>query len=162
MCLVLRCIFSTTLPVMELTSASISSRVGSPVSRGRDNSLALSMLYRPPGFSALGLRGEACNCGWAVNLTGEGLVSTVGSQADSNSALSEAIVLIRVDREERLGIPKPRESRLDRAEDGTSANKESLLSDGSGNRKGEDSLVGEVIHLVGEAGPGDLKLRLLI
>ena len=27
--------------------------------------------------------------------------------------------------------------------------------------KGEDSLVGEVRNLVGEAGPGDLKLRLL-
>ena len=96
-----------------------------------------------------------------MNLTGEGLVSTENSQAASDSALSDAMDLILLDRELRLGRPKPRESRLDRAEEGTSANKESLLSEGSGNLKGEDSLVGEVTNFVGEAGPGDLKLRLL-
>ena len=81
------------------------------------------------------------------------------SQAASDSALSEAILLILVEREERLG--RPRDSHLNRAEEGTSANKESLLSEGSGNLNGEDSLVGQVRNLVGEAGPGDLKLRLL-
>ena len=83
------------------------------------------------------------------------------SQAASDLALSEAMILILVEREERLGRPRPRESRLDRAEEGTSANKESLLSEGSANLKGEDSLVGEVRYLVGEAGPGDLKHKIL-
>ena len=50
------------------------------------------------------------------------------SQAASDLALSEAMILILVEREERLGRPRPRESRLDRAEEGTSANKESFLS----------------------------------
>ena len=96
-----------------------------------------------------------------MNLTGDGLVLSDMSQAASDSALSEAMLLILVEREDRLGRPRPRESRLERAEEGTSANKESLLSEGSGNLKGEDSLVGEVRNFVGEAGPGDLKLRLL-
>ena len=85
-------------------------------------------------------------------------MSTDISQAMSDSALSVAMERILVEMEDK---PNPSESRLERAELGTSANKESLLSVGSGNLKGEDSLVGDVNNLVGDAGPGDLKLRLL-
>ena len=44
MCLVDRFNFAPALPVMELTSASMSSLLGSPLSRGRESSLVLSML----------------------------------------------------------------------------------------------------------------------
>ena len=80
----------------------------------------------------------------------------------SPSVLSDAIVLILCEREDRLGRPSPRESLLERTEVGTSENKESLLSEGSGNLKGEGSLVGEVTTLVGVYLRISFKLRLYL
>ena len=76
----------------------------------RESSLALSILYLPPRLSALGLRGDTWSCGWDVNLKGEGFVLSDMSQAALDSALPEAMFLILVEREERLGRPRPRES----------------------------------------------------
>ena len=63
----------------------------------------------------------------------------------------------------RDDIPRPKESLLlaGCCNNGLSPKSESLLSS-SGNLNGELSFVGDFTLFVGEAGPGDLKLRLLL
>ena len=92
-----------------------------------------------------------------MNFTGLGRLASGSVSTDLDSKLRDLTL--------RAGIPRPRESLLLTEEWAglMSPNKESLLSPCSGNLNGEDSLVGEVTDLVGDAGPGpgDLKLRFL-